>query len=70
MIVNSAMLTVKTDEIGAAIWSQKAQQQNAFDIFLVENMLLICLHVTYMFIEVSYLGLCLPLPVSGSVSEP
>ena len=37
MIVNSALLTMKTDEIGAAIWSQKAQQQNAFDIFLVQN---------------------------------
>ena len=34
MIVNSAMLTMKTDEIGAAIWSQKAQQQ-----MLVQNLL-------------------------------
>ena len=35
MIVNSAMLTVKTDEIGAAIWSQKAQQQNACSEFVI-----------------------------------
>ena len=35
MIVNSAMLTMKTDEIGAAIWSQKAQQQNACSEYVI-----------------------------------
>ena len=35
MIVNSAMLTMKTDEIGAAIWSQKAQQQNSCSEFVI-----------------------------------
>ena len=70
MIVNAAMLTMKTDEIGAAIWSQKAQQQNACSEYVICIWKLFLLRICYninVYLEVSYLGSCFPLPVSGSV---
>ena len=89
MIVNWGMLTKKTDEIGAAMWAQRAPNNKM--LFIYEIVFVFVPHTSYgywcdkgynnavwdrwdenlwMNILESHLGSCLPLPVSGSVSEP